>query len=115
MQILMLVVALMAGCSARSFDRSTLITSTAMLAWDWSQTRGMAERGWAGMEEDNPILGPTPDTRGVDAYFASTIAINFVLWMVLPPRWRSVIPVAVTAVQARTVMDNAPRTGMFGH
>lgn len=98
------------GCT--HYDRVTLVTSTATLAWDWSQTRGAAEQGFSGnRREANPIMGEHPSAGQVDVYFISTILINTALWCVLPPKWRSVLPTGVTVVQTRQIYMNASGGG----
>lgn len=90
----------------------TLATSTTTLAVDYHQTYGMARLGWRDHHEGNPIMGTTPSTGEVSVYFASAALINAALWVALPPRWRSVVPIAVIGVQLQTISANE---GVLGH
>lgn len=96
------------GCGA--VNKAALVTSTASLVCDWAQTRSAARTGWATTMEGNPIMGPTPTTRTVDLYFAGTIAINTALWIAMPRRAKSIVPIAVTAAQVPTIAGNASTT-----
>lgn len=106
----MMMLILLVGCT--HVNRATLIASTASLACDWAQTRSQASTGWNGTMENNPMLGTQPSTTKVDAYFASTIVINAAIWYVMPERYKSIIPLGVTAAQARTIAGNVEQTGM---
>lgn len=92
-------------------NRATLLTSSALLACDWSQTRHAAAGGWEHYREANPVMGPTPTPRTVDTYFLSAAVLNTAIWYVLPESVRSVIPGIVSSVQAKTIVGNVPRTG----
>lgn len=100
------------GCtpSWRTVDRATLIASTAILACDWGQTRSAAAEGWTGRREGNVLMGERPSTSTVDAYFAATAVLNTAVWVVLPAKWRSVIPGVVIGAQVRTVAGNFATT-----
>lgn len=105
------LVAVLASCTTAGRDRATLALSTALLAADWNQTRSQAEVGWSSTREANPLLGTAPDVHAVDSYFAIAALANVALWIALPPRWRSAIPVGVMAIEARIAIVNAPVTG----
>lgn len=116
LKVAALVTTALAATACTHFDKATLVTSTATLAWDWSQTRGAAEQGFSGARhENNPIMGSHPSPGQVDVYFVSTVLINTALWLMLPKSWRSVIPASVTLVQTRQVYMNAQSgsTGLF--
>ncbi len=104
---------ILAGCATAwtHIDRASLATSTASLAVDWTQTRSAAREGWSGGRTEGGIpamavMGTTPATHAVDAYFAGCAVANTVLWAVLPPKWRSVVPGFVIGVQAYTIRSN---------
>lgn len=78
------------------------MASTATLVCDWADTRFRPDN----MEEFNPIMGKNPTGSTVDVYFATTILFNAALWYALPEKYKSVIPVSVTAVQAKVLYDN---------
>lgn len=101
------------GCTAG--NRAALIASTAMLACDWGQTRRAEAEGWGSgpgqLQERNPIMGSSPSATRIDNYFVAAAALNTLLWLVTPQRYRAAAPVAVTMWEARTVAVNA-RQGM---
>lgn len=110
-----LILVILVGCSNVHVNRAALVASTASLAWDWSQTRGMAERGWdGGATERNPIMGSSPGVGFVDQYFLSVIVVNTLVWLAMPQRYRAVLPAVVTGVQARTIMGNMQTAGVWG-
>lgn len=104
---LFLVAALLSGCTNVHVNRAALVASTAALACDWNKTYRAANNGWRnGIRERNPMLGTTPSTTAVSAYFASTIVINAAIWIAIPPKWRSALPLAVMASQiANEIVD----------
>jgi hypothetical protein len=112
----LVAVALMGACA--HVDRAALIASTSALACDWGQTRRSAMNRWESedfyLREGNPILGPYPSPTYVDGYFALVAAANAMLWVAMPPRWRSIVPAAVLAPQLVTIARNAPHTGACG-
>lgn len=56
-------------------------------------------------------MGNDPSRQTVDLYFASAAAINLIAWYVTPAKWRSVLPVAVTAVQVEAIRNNYGTVG----
>ena len=115
--LVVLMILVFGACSpamTRRMNVAALITSTALLACDGAQTAKMAGEKWRTTWERNPVMGATPDTTTVGVYFASAVLINAAVWAVLPERYRAVLPAAVTGVEARTIADNAARTGWCG-
>jgi hypothetical protein len=100
---------LLAGCSLRTVNRATLAASTAALACDWSQTRAHAAAGWPDTHETNPIMGERPHPLSVDAYFATSVALNVAVWLAMPERWRSAAPTALLAVQGDAIAESATK------
>jgi hypothetical protein len=90
--------------------RAALATSTVVLVCDWHETRQLADRRWRvgrrTWEEQNPVLGPTPGTAAVDRYFLVVAALNIALWLVLPRRWKLIVPLLLLAWEVRTVLVN---------
>jgi len=112
---LILVLALLAtGCSNRYVNATALAVSTVALAVDWSQTRSMAEDGWVGHREVNPVMGTSPRVGTVDQYFLGVALVNAIVWAAMPERWRSAAPTGITLVQSRTIYKNIPETGVLG-
>jgi len=101
-----LLLSALTACSVRSFDRATLLASTASLACDWRQTSNAAAAGWSGTREANPVMGPHPDTTTVGLYFLGVAFVNAAVWAVVPRGWRSLAPSALVGVQARTIRGN---------
>lgn len=106
----MVVVVAATACSPATWNRvdvTTMITSNAMLAADAVYTTTVAGDRWPNRDEEvgmaRVVLGRTPSPAAVDLYFFSAIAINTVLWAVLPPRWRSVIPGLLIGAQAEAL------------
>lgn len=105
----------------QAIDVTALVASTAALACDWAQTRGVSQGSWmsrgtytSGIKEYNPLLGAAPSPRALDVYFASAAVINAALWVALPKRYRAIIPGIVIAAESRTIYNNIPYTGMCG-
>lgn len=85
---------------------TALVVSNASLACDGAQTLSMAWSGWGIHHEDNPVLGFRPGPVWVATYFTSTIALNTAIWLLLPKRYRSILPVAVLPVQLTEIRWN---------
>lgn len=105
-----LVALLFTGCT--TFDHATMVASTATLACDWAQTHGQANDGWSEYYEKNPVLGDSPSASSIDTYFAAVAVFNIGVWLVLPPKWRSIIPTLITVAETRTIFRNIPNTGV---
>jgi hypothetical protein len=114
MKLWVVVMMLATGCT--HVNRATLATSTAVIVCDWGQTRNMAMQNWDGgnFTEMNPLLGPAPSTGNVDAYFAASAALNVAVWLLMPERYRSVVPAGVIVMQTKTIVGNTPNTGLCG-
>jgi hypothetical protein len=101
----------------RAIDVSALALSTAGLACDWGQTHSAAAAGWHknvdGMSyyevETNPLISGRPSVGTVNLYFAVVTAANAVLWAVAPRKYRSIVPVAVLAMQTIQIARNTAR------
>ena len=108
MKVLVMVLLLLGGgCSMATINGVALGAATATLACDWSETRWAAEQDWTRTgHELNPVLGPTPTTGQVDAYFASAIVVSAAIWHVLPERWRWAPSAVVAVAQARVLVRN---------
>lgn len=105
---LVLMALLLCGCSVSAINATAISVSTATLACDWNQTRGFAAAGWGEFAEYNPVMGSRPETSTVDAYFAAAAVLQIAVWRVLPRKIRWALPVAVMALQVRTIAINAP-------
>lgn len=118
---LLVLATLISGCVHA--DRVALATSTATLVCDWMSThsgvgatRGpdaMAPYGYA-VHEQNPLLGPDPSTSAIDAYFATSIALNAAVWALLPERARAPFGIGVAAVETYAIAGNVEWSGVCG-
>ena len=100
---LAVIAALLTACS---LNQAAIVTSTTLMVCDWGQTHSAAKNGWRGIYETNPILGKEPTTKQVDAYFATAIAINWLLFYLTPPRWRALGQAGVIGIETWAVADN---------
>lgn len=99
------------GCANIRVNRAALIASTIALACDAGQTMRAARGGWSNQAEANPVMGDRPDQGLVAGYFAGTVIVNTMTWLVTPERYRAILPAAVVAVQADAIANNV-RVGL---
>ncbi len=105
-QIILLLV-LASGCvSLTRVNQGLLVASTAALACDWGQTHRAAANGWGEFHEANPVMGTHPDTGVVNAYFVGTIAMNAIIWAVLPKAFKGIPAAGVIGFQTNTIINN---------
>lgn len=111
--MVLVVVMLAAGCSNVHVNRATLIASTAALAADWAYTRSAASANWhcgINLEESGAarmFIGASPNAASVDAYFGIAAIANAVIWMAMPKKLRSAVPLGVVAMQYGAIVGNA--------
>jgi hypothetical protein len=86
-------------------DKALLATTALMLAADWGQTRNIAAHPER-FKEVNPILGPHPSTRRVDAYFAGAMLGTVGLAYVLPPQTRRLVLGGLATLELTVVIRN---------
>lgn len=92
------------GCT--HVERVTLVTSTLVIACDIAQTVKTASTGWDRRADLNPIIaGRTPGF--VASYGVAAVAVNAVIWRLIPAGWRAVWGFGVTAVETTLVVNNA--------
>jgi hypothetical protein len=91
-------------------DHVLLAASTAAMVSDWSTTIDGARRG---AHELNPItrrlIGEYPSLGAVNLYFAGSIVGSAIVASQLPPTWRRIWLVAVTANGLRATVGNRSR------
>lgn len=105
------------GCSAgqwRHVDRAVLALSTVSLIADGAQTMSASLTRHDAVYERNPIMGSRPSPAMVGGYFSAVISINALLWLVLPEKWRSAVPLGVSIAQTRQVRENLRTTCVLG-
>jgi hypothetical protein len=71
-------------------DRALMATALALHLVDWGQTLEIIRPG-NGVHEANPILGPFPSRGDVNAYFAGTSLLMFVIAHALPEMRRPLL------------------------
>jgi hypothetical protein len=116
------VVALATGCAgtwggehrtARVANVSTAALAGAAMAADWCGTRHAAATRHDDFEGGMPtamVIGGSPSTGAVDAYFAiGTVALAGAAQLV-PERWRWLAYGAVAAVEIKAVHNNLSTT-----
>lgn len=97
-----IVIALaLSGCGWTARQATLAATSTALLAADWKQTRGIT----AQCLELNPLLGECGERFPVNVYFPLVMVANLGIAHLLGP-WREVQLGAVTGAEAATVWSN---------
>lgn len=115
MRTMALAVVLLTGCANAHVNRATLVASTAALVLDWKQTRTWAEHDWVlpgatgpswTSDESNPLLGGHPRSGAVDMYFTFAVVTNIAIWLVMPDKYKSVIPAALLGAEAPAIAGN---------
>jgi hypothetical protein len=86
-------------------ERETFAVSSVLLVADWAQTRQIARNADL-FRETNPILGAHPSMGRVNVYFATAMALNYVIGNSLAPGWRRAWFVGVQSVEANVVQHN---------
>ena len=86
-------------------ERTTFAVSSVLLVADWAQTRQIARNADL-FHETNPVLGTHPSMGRVNAYFATALALNYVIGNSLPTGWRRAWFVGVQSVEANVVRHN---------
>jgi len=85
-----------------SLNTALAISSSALLAMDWSTSVWAAERSprWT---ETNPLQGRHPSVLRVNLYSATTVAGNLLLARLLANPWRNVLLAFVTVAEIDAV------------
>lgn len=96
--------------SQQAVDAALLATAVGGLAVDWGQTRYIsrfiAAHPGCRCYETNPLLGRSPSTARVNAYFATAIIGTVGLSLVLPQKQRRWFLLGVTAVETTVIIRN---------
>ena len=111
---LMLIVALIAGCSGtwggtKHVNRVGATLAIATLAVDAYQTDTAARAGWKGEHEVNVIMGQDPSPLAVDLYFTAVTASVVGLIQIIPERYRWIAYGLVITSQIVVIASNATR------
>jgi hypothetical protein len=108
----LVIAAVLSGCVHS--DRAAVTTAVGATACDWGATRNAAMDGWATQEEVNAVLGSSPTPTHVDAYFAAIVGAEVLTWLVVPPRYRTIVFGVISAVELRTAQLNMRTIGVCG-
>jgi len=103
MKLIVLVIVLSA-CTYT--DTGSLVTSVALQTCDVIQTTKDTRTGWKTRMENNPILGEAPSTSKLITYNAVTMAVELVVWKILPPGYRTVLGVSWSGVSAYALISS---------
>jgi hypothetical protein len=85
-------------------DTALQLSYTALHIADWGQTLDIANH--PNTIETNPILGNNPTRGEINAYFASTLALHWLIARVLPQKWRSQFQLGTIALEFDVISEN---------
>ena len=85
-------------------DTALQLSYTALHIADWGQTLDIENHPTA--YETNPFLGKNPSRGEINTYFASTLALHWLIARVLPQKWRSQFQLGTIALEFNVVSDN---------
>lgn len=85
-------------------DTALQLSYTALHIADWGQTLDIENH--PGHFETNPILGSHPTRGEINTYFASTLALHWLIARVLPQKWRNQFQLGTIALEFDVVTDN---------
>jgi hypothetical protein len=100
-----------------SWSRSSILLASgfaAGLLMDAGQTRGLAQGGWDGFYETNPLLGRSPSVARINVYTAVAGLTVLGAAAALPARVRPWLLGAAFAVEALVVARNAQAGVVIG-
>lgn len=86
-----------------------LVSSSAILLWDYAQTRGITRD----CRESNPIMGNCGQRMTADAYFALVIPVHILGSFIIPKDYRHAYQGAVLGVEANAIIANV-KGGYWG-
>lgn len=85
-------------------DTALQLSYTALHIADWGQTLDIENH--ANAYETNPILGRSPSRGEINTYFASTLALHWLIARVLPQKWRSQFQLGTIALEFDVISEN---------
>ena len=85
-------------------DTALQLSYTALHIADWGQTLDIENHPYA--YETNPILGRNPTRGEINTYFASTLALHWLIARALPQKWRNQFQLGTIALEFNVVTDN---------
>ena len=91
-RLTLLIALLLSGCSNVLYT-----TALSGLVVDYGQTRSIARKD---LGEGNPILGPHPTVKQVDAYFPVMIAATALSPLYVKPDWQPYFYGGITLLEA---------------
>jgi hypothetical protein len=85
-------------------DTALQLSYTALHIADWGQTLDIENH--PDQAESNPILGRHPTRGEINTYFATTLALHWLVARVLPQKWRNTFQLGTIALEFDVVSDN---------
>lgn len=110
-----LVLATMLACSINAHAADTWSTTDKVLAGaflssltaDYLQTRQIAREPDRWYEQGNPLLGDQPSASRVNIIFLTSAVVTLGVAHILPSKWRKVLLVSGTVIEAGFAAHNA--------
>lgn len=100
---MLLALSLAAACTPTQRTVALGTVSTALLAVDWHQSRGITRQ----CLELNPLIGPCGERTSPDVYFPAVTMIHLAIGALLPSDARDAWFGAIGGLEAATVWSNA--------
>lgn len=97
-----LVLVLLVACTPAQRTVALAAVSTALLAVDWHQTRGIVQR----CDETNPVIGQCGERVAPDTYFPIATLVHLTIGAALPRGWRELWFATIAGVQGSTTWGN---------
>ena len=85
-------------------DTALQLSYTALHIADWGQTLDIENH--PDRFETNPVLGRYPTRGEINTYFASTLALHWLIARLLPQKWRSQFQLGTIALEFDVISDN---------
>jgi hypothetical protein len=85
-------------------DTALQLSYTLLHLADWGQTLDIENH--PDQFETNPLLGRDPTRGEVNTYFATTLALHWLIARALPQKWRNQFQLGTIALEFNVVKDN---------
>jgi hypothetical protein len=85
-------------------DTALQLSYTMLHLADWGQTLDIENHPYH--FETNPLLGRYPTRGEINTYFATTLALHWLIARALPQRWRNQFQLGTIALEFDVVSDN---------
>lgn len=97
-----LALVLLVACTPAQRTVALASASTALLAVDWHQTRGIVKE----CAETNPVIGQCGERVSPDTYFPVVALVHLAVGATLPRHWRELWFSTIAGVQGSTTWLN---------